>query len=60
MIPKSDRFEIVSRQSLGLSGATYILKDKATGVLYLYFGSGYGGGLTPIIDQDGKPVVDAP
>ena len=24
---------------------------------YLYVGRGYGGGLTPLIDADGKPIV---
>jgi len=35
-----------------------ILQDKETGVLYLFYYSGYAGGLTPLLDRDGKPVVD--
>ena len=31
--------------------------DKVTGVNYLYHGSGYGGGLTPLLKPDGTPVV---
>ena len=34
-----------------------ILVDKETGVNYLYRQSGYSGGLTPLLDKDGKPVV---
>ena len=39
------------------SPATYILVDKETGVNYLYASSGYGGGLTPLLNRDGTPVV---
>lgn len=31
--------------------------DTETGVNYLYIQSGYSGGLTPLLDQDGKPVI---
>ncbi len=34
------------------------LVDKETGVHYLYVWAGYGGGLTPLLDKDGKPVVN--
>ena len=31
--------------------------DRQTGVNYLYSASGYSGGLTVLLDRDGKPVV---
>ena len=31
--------------------------DKETGVNYLYHASGYAGGLTVLLDKDGKPVI---
>ena len=31
--------------------------DKQTGVNYLWVNTGYGGGLTPLLDKDGKPVI---
>ncbi len=31
--------------------------DKKTGVNYLFNFSGYSGGLTPLLDKDGKPVI---
>lgn len=31
--------------------------DKETGVNYLYHFSGSSGGLTPLLDRDGKPVI---
>ncbi|MBP5333620.1 MAG: xylan 1,4-beta-xylosidase [Bacteroidales bacterium] len=36
---------------------TMIIVDKETGVNYLYVGRGYGGGLTPLLDADGKPII---
>ena len=42
----------------GFSGpATYVLVDKETGVNYLYAAGSYGGGVTPLLDKDGKPVI---
>ncbi len=31
--------------------------DKQTGVNYLFRYSGNGGGLTPLLDRDGKPII---
>ena len=36
---------------------TEIWVDRETGVNYLYHTSGGGGGLTPLLDREGKPVV---
>ena len=33
------------------------LVDKETGVNYLALKSGYGLGITPMLDKDGKPIV---
>lgn len=52
------RFERVYKQS-GFSAAVQIWVDKETGVNYLYMGQGYGGGLTPLLDRDGKPIITA-
>ena len=35
----------------------YVIVDKVTGVKYLYVHCGYGGGLTPLLDKEGKPIV---
>lgn len=53
---KDNRFEKVYSQST-LSGATQIWVDKETGVNYIFHASGYAGGLTPLLDRDGKPVI---
>ena len=31
--------------------------DRQTGVNYLYTQSGYAGGLTPLLNRDGTPVI---
>ena len=39
------------------SGMRQILVDKETGVNYLIWRSGYAGGITPLLDKEGKVVV---
>lgn len=50
-----DRFEKVYSQ--GALTGTEIWVDKETGVNYLYHFSGYSGGMTVLLDKDGKPVI---
>lgn len=58
MANKGDRFEVIEKEGNTLtSGLKLILVDKETGVNYLFLQSGYAGGLTPLLDADGKPVV---
>lgn len=53
-----DRFVKMYVQGNSLtSGKIEILVDTATGVNYLYRQNGYSGGLTPLLDKDGKPIV---
>ena len=55
-MPKvEDRFEKVYSQ--GAMNVMEIWVDKETGVNYVFHASGYAGGLTPLLDRDGKPVV---
>ena len=54
---KNTRFEKVYTQ--GAVNVTEIWVDKDTGVNYLYHVSGYSGGLTPLLDRDGKPVISS-
>ncbi len=51
----NQRFERVYIQ--GKMSSTEIWVDKETGVNYLYHACGYSGGLTPLLDRDGKPIV---
>ena len=50
------RFEILEKE--GFLEGTRIIVDTETGVQYLYVYSGYGGGVTPLLDRDGKPLLD--
>ena len=52
---KNERFEKVYSQ--GITNATEIWMDKETGVNYLFHVSGYAGGMTPLLDRDGKPII---
>ncbi len=52
---KRNRFEKVYTQ--GSIDVMEIWIDTETGVNYLYHQVGYSGGLTPLLDKDGKPVV---
>lgn len=49
MFNKEKRFDVVYTQGTMLN----VLVDRATGVNYLF----YNGGLTPVLDSDGKVVV---
>lgn len=52
---KEKRFEKVYSQ--GALELVEIWIDKETGVNYLYRQNGNAGGLTPLLDREGKPVV---
>ena len=55
---KEKRFIKVYSDGGGFSGvATYILVDKETGVNYLYAAGSYGGGITPLLNRDGTPII---
>ena len=52
---KGERFEKVYSQ--GSLNVTEIWVDKETGVNYIFHVSGYSGGMTVLLDKDGKPVI---
>ncbi len=53
-----ERFEIVYKDgSERQGGARQILLDTKTGVNYLVWSSGYAGGITPLLDSEGKVVI---
>lgn len=52
---KNERFEKVYSQ--GALNTTEIWVDKETGVNYVFHACGNAGGMTPLLDRDGKPVV---
>jgi len=52
---KNDRFKKVYSQ--GSLTSIEIWVDKETGVNYIFRQSGYAGGMTPLLDKEGKPLV---
>lgn len=52
---KNERFEKIYSQ--GAVNIMEIWMDKETGVNYVFHASGYAGGMTPLLDRDGKPVI---
>lgn len=56
MAKKQERFVRIHSENMG---GEQIIVDKVTGVNYLFVTSGYAGGLTVLLDRDGKPVISA-
>ena len=52
---ESKRFEITETTG-GVKGF-YVVVDRETGVNYLVAKFGKGGGICPLIDKDGNPIV---
>ena len=59
MAKKENRFEMVLKDGSQLKeeGICQILVDRETGVHYLAWKSGYAGGITPLLDEEGHVVV---
>ena len=54
MAKKEERFVRIHSENMG---SEQIVVDTKTGVNYLFVQSGYAGGLTVLLDRDGKPVI---
>ena len=52
-----DRVDIIEKENLSILTDACVIIDKETGVNYLYVCRGYGGGLTPLLDAEGKPII---
>lgn len=59
MAKKEERFEVVFKDGSQLQdeGFRLILVDKETGVNYLCWKAGFGAGITPLLDSEGKIVI---
>ena len=53
---KDARFTKVLEEGC-LLGGSEIWVDTQTGVQYLYHASGYSGGMTVLVDAEGKPLL---
>ena len=52
---KKERFEKIYSQ--GAVTVMEIWVDKETGVNYVFHASGYSGGMTPLLDRNGNPII---
>lgn len=55
MFDNDKRFEVVHKE--GTFSGFKVIIDKETGVNYLFSWDGYAGGLTALLDREGKPVI---
>lgn len=53
----NERFFRVFTEGSEFGTKREIFVDRETGVQYLFVKSGYGAGLTPLLDRDGKPMI---
>ena len=51
------RFVRVVKEGSSLGTKREVWVDTQTGVNYIWFSEGYAGGLTPLLDRDGRPVI---
>ena len=56
MAKKENRFVRILSEN-GFTSGSEIWVDTKTGVNYFYHSLGYSGGLTPLLDREGKPIV---
>lgn len=54
-----DKKRFIKIYSQGVLDQMEIWVDRETGVNYMYRYSGYSGGLTVMLDADGKPLVSS-
>ena len=54
---KEKRFVKIHSEGGFADNLMQIWVDTQTGVNYLFHGSGHAGGLTVLLDRDGKPVI---
>ncbi|MBR6392762.1 MAG: hypothetical protein IKS12_05690 [Eubacterium sp.] len=59
MSKEENRFEVVFKEGSQIKddGMRQIIVDKETGVNYFVWKSGYAGGITPLLDSEGKVII---
>jgi hypothetical protein len=55
----NSRFKVIYKEKIGGLSGCKVLVDKETGVHYLFSWYGEGGGITPLLDKEGKPVISS-
>ena len=54
---KDKRFIVTEKEGGAFTNLIQVIVEKNTGVNYMYVQSGNSGGLTPLLDRDGKPII---
>ncbi len=57
MASEDARFVVIEKQTVGWAHVVEVLVDRDTRVQYLAMNVGSGGGLTVLVDADGKPLL---
>jgi len=57
---KENRFKEVKTEGNPLANFYSIIVDTETGVNYFWLKNGTAGGLTPLLDSDGKVIITKP
>lgn len=59
MSKEENRFKVVLKEGSQMKddGVRQIMVDTVTGVNYIVWKSGYSGGITPLLDSEGKVIV---
>lgn len=55
IMKRDKRFEVISTQ--GNIESYRVIVDTETGVHYLYISNGTSGGLTVLLDSEGRPII---
>lgn len=53
----NERFVKILTEGSSFGEVRILYVDKETGVTYLFVKAGYGAGITPLLDAEGKPVI---
>ena len=51
------RFEVIYSQKASFGESIRIIRDTETGVAYLSNQNGYSGGICPLLNSEGKPMI---
>ena len=57
MAKKEKRFEVIFEETSNITDSYRIVVDKNTSVNYILYTCGYSGGITPLLDSEGKVVI---
>lgn len=55
---KKERFIVKEEQFLGMAGLLSVVVDSETGVNYIITSNGDSVHITPLLDKDGKVMID--